>query len=151
MRKICECLSDQFIVIDSDGSLRTSVIRAETTLNSLGRDLNHSKQISLSLDRHLSEIRQVVTSTYYAVSPQSTAVNNLLQSISPSSRYRQILTEQRFSLPSSARGDYRWGVLDSGSRRNGQHARNTFDSISEQEEGREYKPIIKRIHKLQLT
>ena len=144
MRTVCAYLQDQFISIDSDGSLRTSAIRAETTLNSIGRDVDHSKQTSMSLERHLSEIQQVVTSTYNAVSSQSTAVNYLLQSISPSSRYHQIPTEQRFSLPPSAREEYR----------DKQHlisAWNTFDSTKEQEEGREHKPIIERIHRLVLT
>ena len=142
-------LEGPIILSNSDGSVRTSAIRAETTLNSIGRDLDQSRQTSLSVDRHLSEIQQVVTNTYYAVSSQSTAVDYLLQSISPSSKYHQISTEQRRSLPTSARGGYREGISDLFSHGNGQQlisARDGFDSTKEQEEGCYYKSImIKRI------
>ncbi|KAL9045865.1 MAG: hypothetical protein Q9214_001166 [Letrouitia sp. 1 TL-2023] len=79
---------------------------SKATLSSINDNVNRSKEISLSLDKHLSEVQQVLTKTYHAVVSQSTAVSHLLQSISVPPEYPLKLVDPRFSLSGSANQSY---------------------------------------------
>lgn len=89
---VCCCCFD---FIDADNSSSSSAIRAETALDSMNHCLTNSEQISLSLDKHLLSIQQIITQTYDAVSAQGVAMNRLLQShVSQLNRHSNPIVQQ---------------------------------------------------------
>ena len=83
----------------TNGISRSSANRSEATLTLITRDVGHSKETSLSLDRRLSEIQRSLLETQHAVTLQTNDVKRILQSIPSSSRGQLHFTEQRSSLP----------------------------------------------------
>lgn len=135
-----------FGFIDADNPPRSSAIRAETTLNSMNDCLSNTEQTSLSLDRHLLSIQQIVTQTYDAVSAQNVAMNRLLQSnISDLNCYRN-LNEHQSSWPLWHSREPQYVISRPCSDHSKEHmvtARKLINPTEDQEDGRERKPAIK--------
>ncbi|MCJ1429915.1 hypothetical protein MMC29_007830 [Sticta canariensis] len=119
----------------------SSAIRAETALNSMNHCLSNSEQTSLSLDRHLLSIQQIVAQTYDAVSAQGVAMNRLLQSnISDSNCYRN-LTEHQSSWPSWHSREPQYPISRLCSDHSKEHVitdRNLINPGEDHEDGREH-------------
>ena len=88
-----------FAFINTDDPCRSSAIRAETALDSMSHCLNTSEKTSLSLDRHLLSIQQMLTQTFDAVSAQGVAVNQLLHSHVSDLNLYPSRTEHEYAWP----------------------------------------------------
>lgn len=112
---------------------------------SISRDIGHSKETSLSLDRQLSEIQQSLSKTHHALLSQTSAVNCILQSISsgPGGQLRSV--EQRCPLSWRANRDFMETAIDndtSQSRQQTNPAQRLLDSTGRHEQGHEQESVL---------
>jgi hypothetical protein len=130
---------------DTNALSRSSANRSEATLISISRDVGHSKETSLSLDRQLSEIQRSLSKTHHAILSQSTAVNCILQSISSSSRGQLRSTEQRSSLPWHTNKGFLEAAIDSVTSQSRQYTDSTQHlpgSAGRREQSHEREPVL---------
>ena len=137
--------SVRFDPTNTNALSRSSANRSEATLNSISRDVGHSKATSLSRDRQLCEIQQSLSKTYHAVLSQTTTVNHILHSISSGPKGQLCSTEQQSSLPWHANRDFVDTVTASGTSQSQEHTDSTQylpGSTGWHEQWHERKPFL---------
>jgi hypothetical protein len=130
---------------DTNALSRSSANQSEAALISISRDIGHSKETSLSLDRQLSDIQRSLSKTHHAILSQSTAVYCILQSISSSSRGQLRSTEQRSSLPWQTNKGFLEAAVGSGtfqSRKRTDSTQHLLGSTERYEQGHQCGPVL---------